>query len=79
MFRFPVVSGRFYPGTKAFLEERIQGMIDAKAAPEEALGIICPHAGYNFSGEVAAAETAVTDVKASPASEPPKAPPEPGA
>jgi len=55
MFRFPAVSGRFYPGTKTFLEERIQGMIDAKVTPEEVLGVICPHAGYNFSGEVAAA------------------------
>ncbi|MEA1958250.1 MAG: AmmeMemoRadiSam system protein B [Chloroflexota bacterium] len=55
MLRFPVVAGRFYPGTQSFLEDRIEDIVDRKAAPEEVLGIISPHAGYNYSGAVAGA------------------------
>jgi AmmeMemoRadiSam system protein B len=55
MFRFPVVAGRFYPGTRSFLEERIDDLIDRKAPTEEVLGVMSPHAGYNFSGAVAGA------------------------
>jgi MEMO1 family protein len=61
MFRFPVVSGRFYPGTRSFLEERIDDLIDRKAPAEDVLGVLCPHAGYNFSGAVAGA--AISRVK----------------
>jgi AmmeMemoRadiSam system protein B len=61
MFRFPVVSGRFYPGTRSFLEERIDDLIDRKVPAEDVLGVLCPHAGYNFSGAVAGA--AISRVK----------------
>jgi len=56
--RSPVVAGQFYPGDKA----RLSGMIkqffqEAKAAPISGRihGIVSPHAGYIYSGIVAAA------------------------
>ncbi len=55
MIRQPAVSGQFYPGSPAKLKEMIAGMVDEKAAREEAVGLILPHAGYIYSGPVAAA------------------------
>ena len=56
--RQPAVAGQFYPGTSAELQQTMKKMF-AKA-PEaanraEVKAIIVPHAGYVFSGEVAAA------------------------
>ena len=61
MIRKPVVAGQFYPGTKEELEKRIEKCISSKYGPgieqiqtnEKIYGIICPHAGYVYSGPTA--------------------------
>jgi AmmeMemoRadiSam system protein B/AmmeMemoRadiSam system protein A len=53
----PVVAGKFYTADRAALEAEIQGYLKAAdpVAPEtEVLGYIVPHAGYIYSGPVAA-------------------------
>lgn len=62
--RQPAVAGQFYPGTSAELQQTMKKMF-AKA-PEaanraEVKAIIVPHAGYVFSGEVAAAAFSQAD------------------
>ncbi len=54
--RKPCVAGQFYPGNSTDLREELQAYF-AKAKPrttDELLAIISPHAGYVFSGQVAA-------------------------
>ncbi|MFC1990373.1 AmmeMemoRadiSam system protein B [Chloroflexota bacterium] len=55
MIRNPVVAGQFYPGSPDQLRSMIKGMVDKKAAKEEVIGLISPHAGYVYSGPVAGA------------------------
>lgn len=57
LIREPVVAGKFYPSS----EDKLKDMIDnfLKRAPgnngkREILGLIVPHAGYIYSGQVAA-------------------------
>jgi hypothetical protein len=61
MIREPAVAGQFYPGSPAQLREMIAGMVDEKAAREEVIGLVVPHAGYIYSGAVAGA--AISRVK----------------
>jgi len=61
MIREPVVAGQFYPGRKEDLENMIKNCMDHKYGPgsksilsdERIFGIICPHAGYVYSGPTA--------------------------
>jgi len=53
--RRPVVAGQFYPAQASRLSEMISGMVDATAEKEEVIGLVSPHAGYPYSGPVAAA------------------------
>ncbi len=53
MIRQPAVSGRFYPNDPDALREEVQRHIDASAAPQPALGVVVPHAGFMYSGGVA--------------------------
>ena len=55
MVRRPVVAGQFYPAQASRLSEMISGMVDATAEKEEVIGLVSPHAGYPYSGPVAAA------------------------
>ncbi|GAH04191.1 unnamed protein product, partial [marine sediment metagenome] len=55
MIRNPVVSGQFYPASPSQLKAMIEGMVDEKAAKEEVIGLVSPHAGYIYSGWVAGA------------------------
>ncbi len=55
MIRKPAVAGHFYPKSSSQLEEMIAGMVDEKAAKEEVIGLVSPHAGYIYSGPVAGA------------------------
>jgi len=51
--RLPAVAGQFYPGSKAELEHQLDSMLH----PEKELpflGAVVPHAGYIYSGQVAA-------------------------
>jgi len=55
--RQPAVAGQFYPSGKSELYSMLVGLF-SKAVPSKGipnvLAIICPHAGYVFSGDVAA-------------------------
>ena len=61
MIRKPVVAGQFYPDRKEDLENMIKYCIEHKYGPgsdsiesnEKIFGIICPHAGYVYSGPTA--------------------------
>jgi len=55
--RQPAVAGQFYPGTKAQLEKELKTYFDSaqQVLDEQPLALIVPHAGYVFSGQVAAA------------------------
>jgi len=53
--RPPAVAGRFYPGNAAALAQVIRDFLrDAPTPPRAAKGIIAPHAGYIYSGAIAA-------------------------
>jgi AmmeMemoRadiSam system protein B/AmmeMemoRadiSam system protein A len=62
--RSPAVAGQFYPGDPGELKAMVDGML-RRAAPSgprrDPLAIIVPHAGYVFSGEVAAYAYALLD------------------
>ena len=60
MIRKPVVAGQFYPNEKNGLEGMIQDCLHHKYGPnyqedleDGMFGIICPHAGYVYSGPTA--------------------------
>ncbi|MCS7250188.1 MAG: AmmeMemoRadiSam system protein B [candidate division WOR-3 bacterium] len=57
MIRKPFVSGQFYPSDKIELEKDIKEYLNLAKIPEikdKIIGIISPHAGYVYSGKVAA-------------------------
>jgi MEMO1 family protein len=53
MKRMPAVSGQFYPGTVSGLSRAILELTREEKAPEPAIGVVVPHAGYVYSGAVA--------------------------
>lgn len=55
--RLPAVAGQFYPEDKKKLAKMIDGFLSKAEAPElggEIFGLLLPHAGYPYSGQVAA-------------------------
>ncbi len=54
--RTPAVAGLFYPADKTVLSQTIDGLLER--APTHYIpnlkGLVCPHAGYDFSGPTAA-------------------------
>lgn len=48
------MAGVFYPGTKEAVEKEISSYATAEKNRQPALGLISPHAGYRYSGPVAA-------------------------
>lgn len=55
MIRPPAVAGQFYPSNPAVLKKLITGLCPKEPSKkEEVLGCILPHAGYVYSGSVAA-------------------------
>ena len=55
MLRKPAVAGRFYPADEKALRSDIVGYLGEVRADISARGVIVPHAGYMYSGHVAAA------------------------
>lgn len=55
MIRHPIASGKFYPGTAEQLRALIGSFVEETEDKFEAIGIVVPHAGYMYSGSVAAA------------------------
>ncbi len=54
MIRPPVASGRFYPGTADALRSLIESLVEPVEDKIDAVGVVSPHAGYIYSGSVAA-------------------------
>lgn len=57
MTREPAVAGKFYPGSATVLRNELQRLFKGLSPPpdvDKTLAIISPHAGYVFSGNVAA-------------------------
>jgi len=57
MTRESAISGQFYPGTKKELEDTIKGLIPKASGQRRtvnAIAVVSPHAGYLYSGAVAA-------------------------
>jgi len=55
--RRPAVAGAFYPGNLNELQKEVDGFLESAKKEEiegKIVGIICPHAGYPYSGAVAA-------------------------
>jgi hypothetical protein len=57
--RSPAVAGAFYPGDRAVLARQVQSLLQAGAAPpgedsRQPKALIVPHAGYVYSGAMAA-------------------------
>jgi len=52
--RNPVVAGQFYPASKQDLKNQIETFINQKTLKSEAIACMLPHAGYIYSGKVAA-------------------------
>lgn len=48
------VAGQFYPSSKHSLIAQIEAFIDKNAKKQEAIACMLPHAGYMYSGKVAA-------------------------
>lgn len=51
--RQPLVSGAFYPSDRRVLLKMLSSFISRSATKEACKAIICPHAGYIFSGKTA--------------------------
>lgn len=55
--RQPAVAGSFYPGDQKALRETVSSMLKKAAPPRvtgRIVGLVAPHAGYVYSGQVAA-------------------------
>jgi len=63
MIREPVVAGQFYPASASQLKSAIKEMVDEKATREAVIGALLPHAGYPYSGPVAAATISRVEFK----------------
>ena len=67
MVRPPAIAGAWYPGSEPALREAIEGYLDPirpAELPGRVTALICPHAGYAYSGPTAA--HAYAQVRASP-------------
>jgi MEMO1 family protein len=53
--RQPAVAGRFYPAQREALVQEVERHVDRNAKKIRALGIVSPHAGFMYSGNVAGA------------------------
>lgn len=52
--RSAVVAGQFYLGSAEGLNKQIEALIDPQAKKQDVIACILPHAGYMYSGRVAA-------------------------
>ena len=53
MTRKPAVAGRFYPNDPKALLEDVRGHLEEHENKVSALGVVAPHAGFMYSGDVA--------------------------
>jgi AmmeMemoRadiSam system protein B len=62
--RAPAVAGRFYPGDAKTLAADVARFLGDVSGARPAIGIVAPHAGYMYSGEIAGKTFARVDVPA---------------
>lgn len=55
MRRQPYVAGYFYPDQPEILKKTIKSFLQEREEKIEAIGVVSPHAGYEYSGPVAGA------------------------
>lgn len=55
MKRQPAVAGQFYESSASGLSRQVDRYIQEHESKEDAVGIVCPHAGLMYSGKVAGA------------------------
>ena len=53
MIRPPAVAGQFYPGSAAQVVAELGELIHPSSAPQDAIAIVVPHAGWVYSGPTA--------------------------
>jgi AmmeMemoRadiSam system protein B len=61
--RKPAVAGQFYPGTAQGLKREIESLIDKTARKQDIIACMLPHAGYTYSGRVAAETVSHINIK----------------
>jgi len=61
--RQAIVAGQFYPALAEDLKKLIAGFIDSKAPKIDVIACMLPHAGYQYSGRVAAQTAARINIK----------------
>ena len=61
--RRAIVANRFYPGSKQTLAREIDGYLEtSQRTPGKALAVVSPHAGYIYSGALAAGTLAAVTI-----------------
>src|SRR6266404_1928624 len=53
MVRPPAVAGQFYPATASEVDAALQTLIPSSASKRRAIAVVCPHAGWTYSGRTA--------------------------
>jgi hypothetical protein len=61
--REPAAAGQFYPGSAQGLKNQIESLVDKKAIKTDVIACMLPHAGYMYSGKVAAETLSQVNVK----------------
>jgi len=61
--RLPAVAGQFYPSSAGGIKSQIESFIDKKAKKSDCIACILPHAGYMYSGRVAAETVSQINIK----------------
>jgi len=61
--RKPAVAGQFYPSSKEGIKKQIEGFVGKEEDKLNVLACMLPHAGYTFSGMVAAQTVARINIK----------------
>ena len=61
--RRPAVAGQFYPSSEKELRRQIEKLIDKNSSLRDVIACMLPHAGYMYSGGVAAATVSRVNLK----------------
>jgi len=61
--RQPAVAGQFYPSSSQGLKDQIEAFIDKQANKQDIIACMLPHAGYVYSGSVAAQTVSRINIK----------------
>ncbi|MDP1853889.1 MAG: MEMO1 family protein [Candidatus Omnitrophota bacterium] len=63
MLRDPAVAGQFYPASASILKKKLAELCPKVKSKKEAIALLLPHAGYMYSGRVAAATISSVNLK----------------